>query len=183
MGAGIEDGIGFWRMVFLYVLGGLGGILFSMDMRPNTHGVGASTAIFGLVGFYIAYIFTHFSYMGRARAGQRVCLIVYTSIMVLLNLNIGPHADSHVDNWGHLGGLITGILAGLALTEQYDAAARAKGRAPDRFTAEQYEGRSACCRFFHRCGQVCLVLWFLILFIYFYVCIDLDLLPEDDEGV
>ena len=83
MGTGIEDGIGTVRMIILYTLGGLGGILFSMDIRPYTHGVGASTAIFGLVGFYIPYIFTNFSYMGRKRAGQRIFLIVYCSIMVL----------------------------------------------------------------------------------------------------
>jgi len=134
MGTGIEDGIGAVRMIILYFLGGLGGILFSMDVRPYTHGVGASTAIFGLVGFYIAYIFTNFWYMGRRRAGQRIALIVYTSLMVLMNLNIGPHSDSHVDNWGHLGGLITGLLVGLALSEIYDLQARLKDRTPDRFT-------------------------------------------------
>lgn len=120
MGTGIEYGLGPLRTIILYFLGGLGGILFSMDVRPYTHGVGASTAIFGLVGFYIAYIFTNFFYMGRKRAGQRIALIVYTSLMVLMNLNIGPHSDSHVDNWGHLGGLITGLLVGLSLSEFYD---------------------------------------------------------------
>lgn len=93
MGCGIEDGIGTVRMIILYFLGGLGGILFSMDVRPFTHGVGASTAIFGLVGFYTSYLFTNFFYMGRMRTGQRWFFAIYCSIMVLMNLNIGPHAD------------------------------------------------------------------------------------------
>ena len=69
MGTGIEAGIGFIRMMVLYFLSGLGGILLSMDARPYVHSVGASTAIYGLVGFYIAYILTHFTYMVRKRYG------------------------------------------------------------------------------------------------------------------
>ena len=53
-----------------------------------------------------------------------------------MNLNIGADADSHVDNFGHLGGGITGFLAGFAIAEWFDAAARAKDRVPDRFTDE-----------------------------------------------
>lgn len=180
MGTGIEDGIGAVRMIILYFLGGLGGILFSMDVRPYTHGVGASTAIFGLVGFYIAYVFSNFQYMGRKRAGQRIFLICYTSFMILLNLNLGPHSDSHVDNWGHLGGLITGILVGFTLTEFYDLQARNKERVPDRYTRREYEDKSACCNFFRYFCLVLLILWFLALFIVFYL-IDVDSLPDDDE--
>lgn len=180
MGTGIEDGIGVVRMIILYFLGGLGGILFSMDVRPYTHGVGASTAIFGLVGFYIAYIFSNFFYMGRKRSGQRIFLIFYCSFMILLNLNLGPHSDSHVDNWGHLGGLITGILVGFSLTEFYDLEARNKERPPDRFTREEYEKKSACCAFFRYFCTVLTVLWFVALFVVFYL-IDVDALPDDDD--
>jgi membrane associated rhomboid family serine protease len=59
MGSGIEYGLGFWRMFFLYIISGFGGITFSMVVRPNAHGVGASTAVFGLVGFFISYLFTN----------------------------------------------------------------------------------------------------------------------------
>lgn len=180
MGSGIEDGIGVVRMIILYFLGGLGGILFSMDVRPYTHGVGASTAIFGLVGFYIAYLFSNFFYMGRKRAGQRIFFIVYCSIMILMNLNIGPHSDSHVDNWGHLGGLITGTLVGFTLTEFYDLEARMKERVPDRFTREEYEKKSACCAFFRYFCLVLTILWFVALFTVFYM-IDVDSLPVDDD--
>jgi membrane associated rhomboid family serine protease len=37
-----------------------------------------------------------------------------------MNLNIGPNADTKVDNIGHLGGFITGIWCGLAITEFID---------------------------------------------------------------
>jgi membrane associated rhomboid family serine protease len=93
--------------------------------------------------------------MGREKrvrnqcCGQRVYLLVYCSALVLMNLNIGPGADKKIDNWGHLGGLITGILAGLAITEQYDAEARNEDRIPDRFTEEEANCRSSC---LNRCG-------------------------------
>lgn len=67
MGSGIEFGIGFLRMVFLYILTGFGGNLLSSVLNPVAYGVGASTAVFGLVGFYISYLFTNWGYMGRMR--------------------------------------------------------------------------------------------------------------------
>jgi rhomboid protease GluP len=150
MGSGIEFGIGFGKFVFLYVISGLGGILLSMNLRPNAHGVGASTAVFGLVGFLIAYILTNWQYMGRVRTSQRVFLIVYCSVLVVLNLNIGPGSDPHIDNFGHLGGLITGFFAGFAISEQFDAEAREKNRHPDRFTEEEYRERPGCSRLLNR---------------------------------
>jgi membrane associated rhomboid family serine protease len=55
-----------------------------------------------------------------------------------MNLNIGADADSKVDNWGHLGGFITGFLAGFAIAEFFDCKARSRNETPDRFTDEEY---------------------------------------------
>lgn len=138
LGVGIEYGIGFLKMTFLYLLSGFGGNLLSACIAPEQFGVGASTAVFGLVGFLVSYSFTNFFYMGRKRPGQRWFTIAVSSLLILLNLNMGPGADSHVDNWGHLGGLISGIFIGIALTEKFDYDARDAGRTPDRFTDEDY---------------------------------------------
>ena len=116
MGSNIESGIGVVRMVILYWLSGLGGIMLSMCVRPSSHGVGASTAIFGLVGFYFSYLFTNWGYMGRFRTGQRIGVLIYVSIMLLLNSGL-LGSDAHVDNFGHLGGFITGALVGFAISE------------------------------------------------------------------
>ena len=103
-------------------------------------------------------------------------MIVYCSTLILLNLNIGPHADPKVDNWGHLGGGITGFFAGIAITEDLDADARNKERTPDRFTDEEYEKRSGCCKTFicERAGQMLLSAWLLSLILWFYIGIDVD---------
>jgi membrane associated rhomboid family serine protease len=53
IGIGIESGIGPWRMLFLHFVSAIGGITLSMCVRPTLKGLGASTAIFGLIGFYI----------------------------------------------------------------------------------------------------------------------------------
>ena len=37
--------------------------------------------------------------------------------MAIVNSNIGPGGDPHVDGLGHLGGMITGAIVGLALSE------------------------------------------------------------------
>lgn len=65
IGAGIEFGISFWPFVFLYMITGIGGNLLSCCIHPESFGVGASTSVFGLVGFQVQYIFTHWQFMGR----------------------------------------------------------------------------------------------------------------------
>ena len=51
-------------------------------------------------------------------------------------MNIGPMADGSTDNYGHLGGLIVGILCGFVITEQFDRESRSNDRKPDRFSEE-----------------------------------------------
>jgi rhomboid protease GluP len=139
IGSGIENGIGPWYMLALYMTSAIGGNLFSGILKPEAIGVGASTAVFGLVGFYLAYVITNYNYMDRKRFGQHWCLLLFVFLLVLLNIGVGlAHNDNHVDSYGHLGGFITGFFAGLAFTELFDYEARFKKRIPDRYTEEEY---------------------------------------------
>jgi rhomboid protease GluP len=108
-------------MLFLYLSSGIGGNLLSGVLSPAAFGVGASTSVFGLVGFLLAYILTNAKFMVRRDKGQIWYLAILVSLLIFLNLNQGPDSDPKVDNWGHLGGLITGILVGTVITENYDA--------------------------------------------------------------
>ena len=65
VGSGIEHGIGPWRMAFLYTVTEIGGVLLAVTFHPDSYGVGASCAGFGLLGFLAAYFFTNFTFMGR----------------------------------------------------------------------------------------------------------------------
>jgi len=87
----------------------------------------------------LAYIITDWDAMGRRDWCQRVFLIIMVSLLILMNLNIGPHSDEKVDNIGHAGGFTTGVFAGLAITEFQDQGARFRDRIPDRFTEEDFK--------------------------------------------
>ena len=54
IGSGLENGLGFWKLFALYFISGFGGILFSCVFNPLSYSVGASTAIFGLIGYYVS---------------------------------------------------------------------------------------------------------------------------------
>ena len=115
LGSGIEHGIGFWRMMFLYLVSEIGGVLLAMVFHPESYGVGASCAGYGLVGWLGAYFITNFFYMGRTYTGQRwyIAVVVFLFWAVNQGLSVNPESK----NIGHQGGLVTGFLIGLVLTE------------------------------------------------------------------
>lgn len=57
IGSGLENGLGFWKLTTLYFISAFGGILFSCVFNPLAYSVGASTAIFGLIGYYVSKLF------------------------------------------------------------------------------------------------------------------------------
>lgn len=54
-------------MAFLYLVSEIGGVLLAITVHPESYGVGASCAGYGLVGFIFSYLFTNWFYMGRQR--------------------------------------------------------------------------------------------------------------------
>jgi membrane associated rhomboid family serine protease len=54
IGSGLENGLGCWKLCALYFISSFGGILFSCVFNPLSYSVGASTAIFGLIGYYVS---------------------------------------------------------------------------------------------------------------------------------
>ncbi len=97
----LEPFIGTWRFVTLYLLAGLGGSVGVLWLgSPTTAVVGASGAIFGLIG---AFIVIHRSLGGSA-----------PQLYVLLGLNlvIGFLPGMAIAWEAHLGGLLVGALIG-----------------------------------------------------------------------
>jgi rhomboid protease GluP len=98
------------RFLALYFLAGLAGSLASYLMSPAVS-VGASGAIFGLIGGLGV-----FYYLNRATLGDFGKAQVQNMVTIaMINLFIGFAAQGTIDNWGHMGGLAGGALAGLAL--------------------------------------------------------------------
>lgn len=101
LGPALERHYGHWRFLALYLLGGFAGNVVSF-MFTDAYSVGASTAIFGLVGAYGVFLYQNRQLLGEA--AQRGLRSVIT--VAALNLLIGLTAG--FDNWGHIGGLVGG---------------------------------------------------------------------------
>jgi len=132
-------------MAILYILCGIGGVLFTNVFTPADVAVGASCSGYGLLGFALSYVITNFTYMAKNRPFQRWFLLSFSLFFFLLNMGSNFRASYfESENLGHQGGYITGILVGLAISEQYDynASSADPPRAPDRFTEAAYAKQS-----------------------------------------
>jgi len=105
IGPGLEQHYGHKRYLLLYLVGGYAGNVLSFLISPNPS-IGASTAIFGLVAAEIIFIFRNRMLFGDRARGMLINLGVVVVVNLLLGLQPG------IDNWGHLGGLIGGLIFG-----------------------------------------------------------------------
>jgi rhomboid protease GluP len=108
IGRDVERFSGALRFTVVFMLAGLSGSVLSLIFNPSPS-VGASGAIFGLIGALAVFLFRHRQLFGeRARRGLQNIVIV-----ALINLAIGLQGG--IDNWAHLGGLIGGLILGWVL--------------------------------------------------------------------
>lgn len=106
IGTGIERMYGPLRFLMLYLIAAFAGNVFSFVFSPNPS-LGASTAIFGLLGAQIVLIFHN-----RKLFGNRYRSVLINSLgIAAINLFIG--LTPGIDNFGHLGGLAGGVLFAL----------------------------------------------------------------------
>jgi rhomboid protease GluP len=116
IGPPVEAPFGYARFLLIYFLSGIAGVVLSFALSPNPS-VGASGAIFGLVGALTEYLFRHrkrFGQFGRQRLMNLVGIIA-------LNLFLGL-SSRQIDNWGHLGGLAGGALLGWLIGPEFEIA-------------------------------------------------------------
>ena len=99
LGSQVELALGRWRFLLLYLVSGLAGSAGALVWNPNAITVGASGAIFGLLG---AGLILEYRTTGRL-AGPFLTLII-------INLVITFAFSSFISAGGHVGGLIAGIL-------------------------------------------------------------------------
>ncbi|HCZ07354.1 MAG: hypothetical protein PWP37_851 [Thermotogota bacterium] len=101
------------KFVVAYFLSGVVGNIATQIFYHNTISIGASGAIFGLVGMLFA--------AGRRRdMPYYVRPITGTALlpMIIFNLFLGFTAGN-INNAAHIGGLVTGIVLGLAISPRY----------------------------------------------------------------
>lgn len=114
LGPMLEAYVGPRRFLIIYLLGGLFGSLLSYAFSQSV-AVGASGAIFGIIGATTVYFFRYrnnFGAQGRAILQNMIVVIV-------INLIFGLSAG-YIDNWGHIGGLLGGALVALGIMPQYE---------------------------------------------------------------
>ena len=102
VGPRVEDFFGKWKYLLIYLFSGICGGLLSIGLTPNTVSVGASGAIFGLFGALIYFGYSYRGYIGAIVRSQVLPVVIYNLLMGLFIPGI--------DMWGHVGGLIGGIL-------------------------------------------------------------------------
>ena len=107
IGSQIENFLGRFKFAIIYLVSGISGALFSMIFGGNYASIGASGAIFGLMGSLVYFGYHYRVYLGNVIKSQIIPLI-------LLNLGLG-FIMSGVDNSAHIGGLIGGTLISIAL--------------------------------------------------------------------
>jgi rhomboid protease GluP len=114
LGPMLEAYLGWRRFLIIYLLGGLFGSLMSYAFSESVS-VGASGAIFGIIGATTVYFFRYrnnFGAQGRAILQNMVVVIV-------INLIFGFTAG-YIDNFGHIGGLLGGALVTVGLMPRYE---------------------------------------------------------------
>lgn len=102
-GPSVESWFGKGRFLSLYITSGVMGNLLSFLCSP-TPAVGASGAIFGLVGASVVLLGRHRRMLPRSRQGLQSLAYI-----VLMNFGMGMTPGSRIDNFGHLGGFLGGI--------------------------------------------------------------------------
>jgi membrane associated rhomboid family serine protease len=106
-GSMIETNLGRTQMVLVYVVSGFLASAASYAFGPvETVGVGASGAIFGIFGAFIAYNYRR-RHLALASANLR-----WAATLLLLNLFLAFGFGGRIDWRAHLGGLIAGLAAG-----------------------------------------------------------------------
>ena len=103
----LEKSIGTVRFALVYFLAGIGGSLVGLYWHPDTVSVGASGAIFGLLG--AALVLALRKALPDDLGGMLVSLV---AVMGGLNLLLGFLMPG-VDNAAHLGGILAGAAVGL----------------------------------------------------------------------
>lgn len=102
-GPRLERYYGHWRFLALYLLSGFGGNVFSM-MFTDAPSLGSSTAIFGLIGAQGIFYYHNRKIFGSAFRQALNSIIMIAAVNLIIGLSPG------IDNWGHIGGLVGGII-------------------------------------------------------------------------
>lgn len=104
-GTGLERRFGHFRFLVLYLLAGFSGNVLSFLFTSGIS-VGSSTSIFGLIAAEGIFLYQNRKLFG-AESKQAMGNVISVAA---INLFIGFSSGGLIDNWGHIGGLLGGLV-------------------------------------------------------------------------
>ena len=107
IGPQVESFFGKIKYLSIYLISAVSASILSLAFNTNTISAGASGAIFGLLGALLYFGYHYRVYLGNAIRSQIIPIII-------INLLFG-FTMTGIDNAAHIGGLIGGVLASMAL--------------------------------------------------------------------
>lgn len=122
VGISLEPVFGHARFLIIYLLGGLAGSILSILLGgADSYSVGASGAVFAILGGEFIFLWHQRKLMGEAGRQRRRSLITFG----IMNLAIGlistvQGSRLRIDNWAHLGGLIGGVALAWFISPIYN---------------------------------------------------------------
>jgi len=112
IGRGVEAYFDTKSYLIIYIFSGLLGSMVSLYMHPESVGVGASGAIFGVFGGLAGFFLAH-----RDKIENHTKAFMKDfAIIIGINLVIGLSIPS-VDMSAHIGGLVVGLLGGFIISK------------------------------------------------------------------
>lgn len=108
IGIRLEQEFGFLKIGLLYVLSGFGGSLLSSIGLQAKVSVGASGALFGLLGAMLSELIMNWTIYSNKFAAL-------LSLVFIIGLNLAVGFLPHVDGSAHVGGFLSGFLLGFIL--------------------------------------------------------------------
>jgi membrane associated rhomboid family serine protease len=150
LGQGLEESFGFFVTASIYLISGVSGVVLSCVMNPSIIGVGASGALYGLVGALFGDFFQNYKTIVEGR------WMYFMSMVFSLAVGMAMGLLPVLDNWAHIGGLICGFMLGLILLTNTLRDERGKRLVP------WYS------KLITVLAAVALVVWFLVLFSLLY---------------
>ena len=102
LGQDVERHMGHRRFLLLYVLSGFAGNVISFLFQP-ADSLGASTSIFGLLAAQGVFVYQNRRLIANARD-------ILLNVVFIAGVNLLIGLSGGIDNWGHLGGLLGGLM-------------------------------------------------------------------------
>ncbi|MCF6244811.1 MAG: rhomboid family intramembrane serine protease [Sulfurovum sp.] len=114
IGRGFESYFDTKSYIAIYIFSGILGSLVSLYMHPQSVGVGASGAIFGVFGGLTGFFLAHREHIKE----HTKAFMKDFAIIIGINLVIGLSIPS-VDMSAHIGGLVAGFIGGFMISRNH----------------------------------------------------------------